>query len=540
MKKKMNKSWILNTFLSLPFFASFICYADTIQTKLNLNSVTLYAKGAELSETATVQIPAGESDIILMQVAKDIDPASINIDIGSKAMILATTLKNDYLVNYPESAQVKALKQQLQQLQAKLDDKNIQLAVIQEEISLLTGNRIDHLKKSTSSITETTNIIHFIRENLTQTLSAKSALLQEIKHITDDIAKLQQQLTHEQGQTQAFTPIIILKIYAEKAVTLPISVSYVTYSAGWEQRYDFRVQEINTPAHLTYKANIYQDTGLDWQNIDLTLSTTNPSDDRQIRPLTPWVVSIKRNDHDLDNIRLYSSNLVSKAPMSMVALNDEGHRSLTDYIAINNQGINQQYHIQLPFTLKGHSQDNVVILKETEVAVTYQYVATPKLDNSAYLIAKISDWQYLNLLPGNAMIFFANKYVGEQFITTTEMADTLDISLGGDKNIYIYRQQNSKQLSKPTFLGKQVTQKFAYTIDIKNTKASPVTMTIYDQLPVIQDERITLDNVHYSGAVYNKESGLLSWTLTLNPNEEKQLPLSFNVTYPQDSVVSGL
>jgi hypothetical protein len=138
------------------------------------------------------------------------------------------------------------------------------------------------------------------------------------------------------------------------------------------------------------------------------------------------------------------------------------------------------------------------------------------------------------------MIFFANKYVGEQFITTTEVADTLDISLGDDKNIYIYRQQNSKQLSKPSFLGKQVTQKFAYTIDIKNTKASPVTMTIYDQLPVIQDERITLDNVHYSGAVYNKESGLLSWTLTLNPNEEKQLPLSFNVTYPQDSVVSGL
>jgi uncharacterized protein (TIGR02231 family) len=540
MKKKVNKQWLLNAFLSLPLLASFACYADFIQIKLSLDSVTLYAKGAELSATATTQIPAGESDIILMQVAKDIHPASINIDVGSKAMILATTLKNDYLVNYPESAQVKALKQQLQQLQTKLDDKNIRLAVIEEEISLLTGNRIDHLKKTTSPITEAANIIHFIRENLTQALSAKTALIQEIKHITDDIDNIQHQLINEQGQTQEFTPVIILKIYAEKAVTLPISISYVTYSAGWEQSYDLRVQDINTPAHLTYKANIYQDTGFDWQNIDLTLSTANPTDNSQITPLIPWVISIKNNDHDSDYNRLYSSKLVSKATMSMMAISDEQHLALTDYISINTQGINQQYHIQLPFTLKGHSQDNVVILKETEVAATYQYVATPKLDNNAYLLAKISDWQHLDLLPGKAMIFFANKYVGEQLIATTQVADTLDIALGRDKNIYIQRQQNTNQLSKPSFLGKNVSQKFAYTIDIKNAKTLPVTMTIYDQLPVIQNERIRLDNIQYSGAIYNKENGFLSWTLTLNPNEQKQLPFSFNVTYPQGSVVSGL
>lgn len=89
-------------------------------------------------------------------------------------------------------------------------------------------------------------------------------------------------------------------------------------------------------------------------------------------------------------------------------------------------------------------------------------------------------------------------------------------------------------------MGKNITQKFAYMIDIKNAKILPVTITVYDQLPVIQNEKISLDDVYYSGAIYNKENGLLSWTFTLNSNESKQLPLGFKVIYPKSSIVSGL
>ncbi|MCO6524288.1 MAG: DUF4140 domain-containing protein [Candidatus Schmidhempelia sp.] len=104
-------------FLSLSLLISFACNADSIKTEFSVDRVTLYLKGAELSGRSIVQIPAGKSEIILMKVAKDIYPAYITIDVAFKAMILAATLNNDYLMNSLESAQVKKLKQQLQLLQ---------------------------------------------------------------------------------------------------------------------------------------------------------------------------------------------------------------------------------------------------------------------------------------------------------------------------------------------------------------------------------------------------------------------------------------
>lgn len=196
-------------------------------------------------------------------------------------------------------------------------------------------------------------------------------MTKEIKPITDDINIIQQQLDDEQGEIQKFWPVIIVKVYADKAVMLPITRSYFTYRGGWSPNYDIRVPNIDNPAHLTYKASIYQDIGLDWQNIDLTLSTANPSENPQIKPLTRWIISIENNHQNSDNNLFYSFKLLPKATMSRMAINDDAYLALTDYVTPNVQGINQQYHIQLPFTIKNHSQDNIVTLKETELATSY-------------------------------------------------------------------------------------------------------------------------------------------------------------------------
>jgi len=210
----------------------------------------------------------------------------------------------------------------------------------------------------------------------------------------------------------------------------------------------------------------------------------------------------------------------------------------TDYVVTNNNGLNLQFAIKLPYTINGYSNDNILTLKESDISAQYRYIATPKLDSNAFLQAQISDWDKLELLPGKSTVFYAGNYIGEGFITTQGIKDKLNISLGRDKEIIITRNQDLNETSKPSFFGNDISQKFAYTIDVRNTKNIPIDITIYDQLPVILNKTITLDDMKYSGADYQKETGLLTWDLNLKAKEVKQLPFSFKISYPKDEADS--
>ena len=85
-------------------------------------------------------------------------------------------------------------------------------------------------------------------------------------------------------------------------------------------------------------------------------------------------------------------------------------------------------------------------------------------------------------------------------------------------------------------VGNYLSQKYAYIIDVKNGKSMPINLVVYDQIPVINNKTVKLDDIKYTGANYDKKTGLVTWNFDLNPNETKKLNLSFKLTYPKDKV----
>jgi uncharacterized protein (TIGR02231 family) len=161
------------------------------------------------------------------------------------------------------------------------------------------------------------------------------------------------------------------------------------------------------------------------------------------------------------------------------------------------------------------------------------------LDNDAFLTADISAWEDLNLLPGNANIFFQGSYVGQSNLDPLSTKDTLPISLGRDKSIVIKREK-VKDYSKEKIIGDNKKQSFAYTINVKNTKKDAVDIKIIDQYPISQQGKIevTLDDA--GGAVIDQSTGKLIWNLHLESNGEQKLQFTFTVKYPKDQVIQGL
>ncbi|OEJ08607.1 hypothetical protein BHE89_11685 [Shigella sp. FC1967] len=133
-----------------------------------------------------------------------------------------------------------------------------------------------------------------------------------------------------------------------------------------------------------------------------------------------------------------------------------------------------------------------------------------------------------------------NSFVGNSYINTNELTELLSIPFGIDKNIQISRINNEKIRKEPIFIGTTVEQKESYTIKVRNTYNAPVKVTIYDQLPLSQENNITVADAVYKDGELDKNTGEIKWDITLGAKEERSLPLNYTLSYPKNRKIMGL
>ncbi|MCO6552917.1 MAG: mucoidy inhibitor MuiA family protein [Gilliamella sp.] len=522
----------------LAFLIAFASSSVFANNNVTLNKVTLFLQGAELQGQSTVSLTKGESEILLTGIANGVKANSINVGFGNDAnvKVLSTSFNDNYIDNSKENQEIQSLLEELQRLQEKHDTVEIELKAVSEQVTLLQGNRLDLLVKGANDdLNGMQSALDFIKTNLVTVLNEQNKLQKQLDEIDEQILQCQDKIDKQKASAKNTTNAITVKVYSDKDITLPVTLSYVTNKAGWAPIYDVRVADINSPLQLTYKADIYQNTGLDWQNVDFSLSTSNPSEGIIAPDLVPWYIDIYTQKGGLlksdGNMSAKKSTVALEDADADVYIDDNNDNAL-----INTLDINTRFEVKLPYTIKSNSNNNILTLQNKEVEAKYHYIAIPKLDSNVYLQAQIVDWDRLNLLPGKSTVFFNGNYIGESFITTKDLKETLDISLGKDKNIFIARNRNVNETSKPSLFGNDISQKYAYTIGVKNAKTLPIDIVVYDQLPIIVNKSVSLDDARYDGATYNKETGELIWEFKLNPSENKNLNLSFKLTYPKDKV----
>jgi uncharacterized protein (TIGR02231 family) len=190
-----------------------------------------------------------------------------------------------------------------------------------------------------------------------------------------------------------------------------------------------------------------------------------------------------------------------------------------------------QYLISTPYSIISNGKNHKVDIAQHEVAATYQYKAVPKLDPTAFLVAQITDWEKFNLLAGEANIFFEDAFVGNSFIDPAAANDTMDISLGRDKNIVITRTKANEQ-SKKMILGSDKSIEITWEIKVKNNKGKAITIEIKDQIPVSVNKDIEVSS-EVNDAQLNAETGIITKEFTVNPSEEKVLRFTYKVKYPK-------
>lgn len=194
------------------------------------------------------------------------------------------------------------------------------------------------------------------------------------------------------------------------------------------------------------------------------------------------------------------------------------------------------YKIDEKYSQETDGKTTTIGIKRFEIPALYEYYTAPKLDPSAFLTAKVVNWQNYDLQSGETNLYFEGTFLGKTYLDLSTVNDTLSLSLGKDNSIWVSRKL-LKEFSAKKFLGGNKTETRDYEITVMNTKKVPVTLLLRDQFPVATNKDISVDDVSAPEAHMEKETGLVTWTLPLQPGQEKKMKLSYAVKYPKDRTV---
>jgi len=267
----------MKTTLLLLLFCVSISFANNNETKTELNKVTVYINGAEIVRTAKITLPIGTTEFTFTNLSPNIQESSIQISGLKMATILSINYGINYLNKKPNTKEIENLISNIELLRDNISLEDNKVSGYKEEIDLLQSNRRLGNETENVNLSKVKEFAAYYRQRLTELkndiyISSKAKITFQ-KEIND----IKKQLNELNITDKVETGEIKVKLNSEITNALNLSIVYNVTKAGWFPIYDLKAAKINTPINLTYKAHIYQNTGQDWNDVKITLSTSDPN-----------------------------------------------------------------------------------------------------------------------------------------------------------------------------------------------------------------------------------------------------------------------
>lgn len=612
MKNLITSIWML-------FIAFTVTAQQEVKVSSTIEEVTVFVNAAQIQRSGSVSLPKGESTLILMGLSPHIHENSIRIKTNAQVSIQGVSHELDHLSTLENNKEVNELEAALKSINAQIKANQAQLEVLIQKENLLMANQQLGGTSTGLNLSQLEQAMAFFEKQLRSIKTEAIKINESNEQLSINRNQLQQELNQLQANLQLPSGMVKIRVKAASAINTAIGLSYLVDHAGWYPKYDLRTADISEPLNLLYKAEVYQNTGVNWDKVKLSFSSGNPDESGVLPDLMSWKLDFARYGSTaiVRGIGTVSGLVTDERGMPLPGVivrvqgtslasttNYEGNYSLTipskaqnlefhfigyqtAYKPINSPIINLQmspdnqalqevvqvslrgkvsginisnsdfevaqepargiatavenpttvkFSVDEPYSVPSQGGTVSVDLNEYHLPAEYEYLSVPKLGPEAFLSARITDWDKLHLLEGEAFLYFGDSFVGKSIINPKNESDTLALSLGKDPSIQIDRII-TEEYSDKKIIGGNKTDYRTIEITVKNTKSKEASVMIQDQIPLALRNTIEVEALETSGGQLDPATGIVSWRMKLAPQQSSKIVLSYSVKYPKNEKV---
>jgi len=548
-------------FLIFLLFPSVIFAADLqrLAAPARITAVTVYPDRALTSRSVSFNLKPGNYLIAFENLPTIMQDDSVQVKGKgtAAATISGLEVKRAFLVQSGEK-RVQELDDQIRELERRsgsLDSKKAGVAsqkAFIESIRVAWGERISkELAIGRPTSAELLDATGFVGTQVTKAEEQTRDIEIEKKKIANKIDALRRQRNEVAGSQRKETKNVEVLVDVTRAGQLTLELAAVMPRAGWTPAYGVRLAADAAHAELTFRAMVRQQTGEDWNNVDLTLSTARPASGGAPPELQPWHISLYRPQ---SLMRPMQVGAMPAAPAPFLAkrarsletdgaaseeAKDEEAPAEIETAQLSEEQSSVSFHIPRSIDVPSDNSQHASVVAMEKLPVSMEYVAIPKLSPYVFLKSEIVNRATYPLLPGKVSTFVGTTFTGNSQLKKIAAGEKFDLFFGTDDQVTVKREELKQRKEAGIFGNNRAS--YRYLVTMANYHSTPLTVTLLDQLPLADDEEIKVSLEEPSLKPEQvKNDGSITWKMPLKASEKKELSFGILVEYPKDREINGL
>lgn len=577
-----------------------------IRARSVITSVVLYKDRAAVERTAVVSLPEGYSELVIPKLPHGIMDDTVRIQSrGNRDItIMGIEVEKKYLV--------KSRQKRIRELEDKIEGlRNLDNALVDKMNAAKTSIRFlesltefaskqgrEGILYKTINLAEMTRTMEFVETNILKEHAKIRRIVIDRKELSDRIRVLEKRLTDIAGRrymefrgnvftsqsamlnrpqvqqlNQYDTNVMqmdqetsqkregdrekwaTISLRAAKSGSYTLKLSYVITGARWTPLYDVRTNLQEGKVSLAYYGLVQQNTGEDWNNVRLYLSTADPRRAADPPHLSPWYLArktIQGHDGTREMRSFGGAPGAADYAASSIAASRYQKRPSRELRKIRRKGISVTYRVASRKTIlsgTGEKKTSIEVIQYAPGNSKFLYVTAPGRSSHAFLRTVITNASRYTLFPGKVNLYLDGDYVGNTAVRKTIMPEKkMTLHFGTDDGIRIHKTLVKKYREEKGLFSGAIRTNYHYQIKIENNKKKEAAFLVIDRLPVSRDSAITVeeeqiipgplsDTLEKKRARYTQ--GIRRWRFTVPALKSHTIDLKFYIQHPKEVQVSG-
>ena len=540
--------------------------AAELKPASRVTGVVVYRDGALVTRESKVSLTPGDHRIVLEEIPSVADPNSVRVTgSGAGGMTLGGVEISQEFRAANLTPEYRQLEQELEALAGEmsgLDDRQKSINSLREFLAGLKASAGQESSKDLLArgfaVDSWQKAFQFLSERLNGLAAEERAMAPKRKDLSEQIEVRRQKLSQiaSQGGLQRWSASVL--VASARGGELTLRTTYLARGASWRPLYDARLEPSTGKVELVWQAQITQNTGEDWKDVAVSLSTTRPAagiDLPQLASLTlvpaPMAPVAKakaaREEAKQSALEVDQYSDVLTLADGVVGGVVGGVEAAAPAPAEMAEAGAARRDVAVTFDLPGKldipsdAQPHKHRVASRSLQGKTEYRTIPKLNPAVFLISSVTLTGEVPLLPGRVQHFVGPDLVGSSWMMDRAAGEEFPLSFGPDDRLKAERKPIWRKVEQK---GKDDEIDYKFVTTLENHLGTDAALELKDRVPVSGDERITviLDEKETSAGFTRdpKEPGILTWPVTVPKGGKKEITLRYRVRAPRGVPVFGM
>lgn len=492
-------------------------------------AVTLYPNDAKITEQTAVDL-AADGDAYSAQFFLPIhavkDTLTVNTSPADNLWITSVTVEPETL---PVEDKIKELKTRLKDLNRKKTEYENRIKANTACVAFWQ-NQADNTPEKIENIESVEKLGIAIKKGVTEASDEMYNLSVSLEDINEQIVTVQDELNKLTGSAQkrwAATVYLTGKTARPSGKPVVLTVSYHIQNCGWQPAYTLNAHPDKSSVELKWVAKITQDTGMDWESVDLKIATAQTVTQPEPPGLRGWIIQTVA-PIVLQESRMMKSAMPAAAPQeaadALMAGAPPAPERETGYIF-------GTYSLGKRTLAAGETRH--ITIRELGLKADFNYLVRPQETPQAFLFAmlEVKDADFIQLPQGEATYLIDSAFVGSRMFSMTDK--TQKLFFGPDPQVDVTTDLLEKKSGEKGLLSDKKSWQWGWKVTVNNLKPHPIQVLMEDAYPQVRDERIKLSET-FTGVTPKKEDNLLKWSFPVAAKTKVPVDYGFTIIYPDD------